>query len=110
MSRDTPFTGDSLSLASGAALTYLAYLLPEYEAEPARRWPLMLFLHGAGERGNNLALVPREALPRLVADGMDLPFVVAAPQCPEGARWQPREPRELLDYLTALRRVDPDRV
>ena len=38
-------------------LGYLLYLPPGYDAKAAKQWPLILFLHGAGERGTNLALV-----------------------------------------------------
>ena len=33
---------------------YLRYLPPGYETDQAQRWPLILFLHGAGERGDEL--------------------------------------------------------
>jgi poly(3-hydroxybutyrate) depolymerase len=33
-------------------MKYLLYLPMDYEKKPS--WPLMLFLHGAGERGDDL--------------------------------------------------------
>src|SRR5436190_7936969 len=36
---------------------YLLYLPRDYSAASKKSWPLMLFLHGAGERGTNLAKV-----------------------------------------------------
>lgn len=55
---------------------------------------LVLCLHGSGERGIDLDLVEVHGLPRLIADGLEYPAVVLAPQCPEGDRW--------TDHLPAL--------
>src|ERR1051325_6567309 len=38
-------------------MRYLLYLPKDYGAKSDQRWPLMLFLHGAGERGTNLQVV-----------------------------------------------------
>ena len=51
-----------------------------YERKPS--WPLVLFLHGAGERGDNLDLIKKHGLPRLIAEGKKFPFIVVSPQCP----------------------------
>ncbi|MEO0414570.1 MAG: hypothetical protein AAF226_06430, partial [Verrucomicrobiota bacterium] len=37
------------------ALDYLLYLPDEYEEK--KHWPLLVFLHGSGERGDDLNLV-----------------------------------------------------
>jgi predicted peptidase len=42
---------------------YLLYLPPGYAGQPDKKWPVVFFLHGAGERGNNLALVKVHGLP-----------------------------------------------
>ena len=46
-------------------------------------WPLLLFLHGAGERGSNLEVVKKHGPPKLIEAGQPFPFIVASPQCPE---------------------------
>ena len=48
-------------------LRYLLWLPSGYQEDAARRWPLILFLHGRGERGEDLALVTREGLARRLA-------------------------------------------
>lgn len=64
---------------------YLLFLPRGYGEDPRRRWPLILFLHGAGERGGDLTLVKRTGLPRLLDERPgDFPFIVVSPQCPEG--------------------------
>jgi predicted peptidase len=81
-------------------------------AAPDGGWPLVLFLHGAGERGRDLDLVKREGLPRVVASDPGLGFVTVAPQCPPGATWQPcaRTVLLLLDHVLATRTIDTGRV
>lgn len=76
-------------------LPYLLSLPVDYN--PAQRWPLILFLHGAGERGNNLDLLKIYGIPALVEAGQAFPFIAVSPQCPAGTWWT----RE-LEILTAL--------
>lgn len=70
--------------------------LPPADADPAHSGPLplLLFLHGIGERGwggGDLPLVGRWGLPKLLAGNdapaLSLPYPVVAPQCPGDARW-----------------------
>lgn len=93
---------------------YLLYL-PEGYDTPGKRWPLMLFLHGAGERGNDLSLVEKHGPPKLIAEGKkDFPFVIVSPQCPEDAWWsdgpQVDTLNALLDHIIAHYRIDKDRI
>src|SRR5215472_8407438 len=37
-----------------AQLNYLLFLPKDYIGKSQKRWPLMLFLHGAGERGSDI--------------------------------------------------------
>ena len=73
-------------------LPYLLYLPETPDACPQ---PLLLFLHGSGQRGADLELLKEHGPPRVIEDGTSLPFVVAAPQCPADAWWQV-EPLEVL--------------
>ncbi|MEC9091217.1 MAG: alpha/beta fold hydrolase [Planctomycetota bacterium] len=61
------------------------------------KFPLMLFLHGAGERGNDLTKVRSWGPPKLVKKRKDFPFIVISPQCPKASSWTKR-----LDGLEAL--------
>jgi predicted peptidase len=94
------------------SLRYLLYLPKGYGEEKDQKWPLMLFLHGAGERGNDLNLVKKHGPPKLIDQGKEFPFLIVSPQCPSESWWT-----EQLDALTALLddvqskyAVDPDRV
>lgn len=89
-------------------LGYLIYLPKNYERKPS--WPLMLFLHGAGERGDDLELVKKHGPPKLIAAGKEFPFIVISPQCPKGKWWEPIELVALLDEISSKYKVDPDRI
>jgi len=64
------------------------YLLLEPETvEAAEAWPLIVFLHGSGERGADLTVVERYGLPRFVAEQGPLPAFILVPQCPRESEW-----------------------
>jgi predicted peptidase len=99
-------------VTKNVSLRYLLYLPEGYGQQKGQKWPLMLFLHGAGERGNDINLVKKHGPPKLIDQGKEFPFIVVAPQCPSESWWT-----EQLDALTALLddvqakyAVDPDRV
>jgi predicted peptidase len=93
-------------------LSYVEYLPAAYDREVDRSWPLVIFLHGAGERGSDLALVTKHGPPRLIADGREFPFVLLAPQCPEHGWWDAMndELEALLDHACRTYRVDDSRI
>ena len=88
---------------------YLLYLPKGYGKDPAKKWPVILFLHGSGERGENLDLVKLHGPPKVLEQGMDLPFVVVSPQCPSDKWWEPATVVALLDEVIEKYNVDPDR-
>jgi len=96
----------------------LAYLLTlprgyiDARASSAPRWPLVLFLHGLGERGDDLALVARHGPPKLIAAGREFPAIVVSPQCPVLPQfgWSNQAVVALLDDVCERYAVDPDRV
>ena len=89
-------------------INYLLYLPKDYANQES--WPLLVFLHGSGERGDNLDLVKKHGPPKLIAEGKDFPFIVASPPCPKGKSWEPVELIALLDELGSKYKVDADRV
>ncbi|GAB4454040.1 MAG: prolyl oligopeptidase family serine peptidase [Anaerolineae bacterium] len=93
-------------------LNYLLFLPEGYNAGGARRWPLILFLHGAGERGDDLERVKIHGIPKVVEQRPDFPFVVVSPQCPRPSWWTAEVDalNALLDEVIATHAVDPARV
>lgn len=66
-------------------------LLPPAEIEPGVRYPLVLFLHGGGERGDDNRAQRRHFPERMATPEYRAryPCFVLAPQCPDGATWTP---------------------
>ena len=92
-------------------LGYLLYLPPDYD-EAGAPWPLLIFLHGMGERGDDLEQLKLHGPPKLIAEGRDLPFIVVSPQCSDTSFW-PVETEgldALLDELCATLNVDERRI
>jgi predicted peptidase len=89
---------------------YLLFLPKGCEPKGKKRWPLILFLHGAGERGTDIRKVAVHGPPKIVQSQPDFPFIVVSPQCPDGETWSSEVLLNLLDAVMAKYPVDPHRV
>jgi predicted peptidase len=98
-------------IAVTVRMDYLLYLPAGYN-DTSDRFPLVLFLHGAGERGDDLELVKKHGPPKLIAEGKDFPFICVSPQCPKESWWttEARALLAMLDDLSEDYRIDEDRV
>ena len=92
-----------------ASLQYLVSVPDDYETSRGKRYPLLVFLHGSGERGTNLELLKVHGPMKLAAAGKKFPFIVVAPQCPERRSWDADELVGLLNDLEKKFRVDRSR-
>src|SRR3954452_10005210 len=91
-------------------LNYLMYLQEGYSDNAKKEWPLMLFLHGAGERGTNLSRGMVHGPPKIVSNRTDFAFILVSPQCPTGERWDNESLLALLDDVITKHKVDRSRV
>jgi len=84
---------------------FLAYFPPGYKQDVKKKWPTIIFLHGAGERGDDIDQVRKNGLPKYLdhIDGFN--FLVFSPQCPLGIHWN--YPKELHDFLMELKELYP---
>ena len=92
---------------------YLVYLPEGYEAEPGRAWPLILFLCGSGERGEDVLLFAKHGPLRTVREQGPLPFLIVAPMLRESKVFRSFPEAYLdgvLDLALAEYRVDPKRI
>ena len=89
---------------------YLQYT-PQNVKE-GEKLPLLIFLHGAGERGDDLDLVARHGYFKHARAGKEYPFSMVGPQCPADKSWgcYIESLNEFLDYILRTLPVDPDRV
>jgi predicted peptidase len=78
--------------------------------------PLLLFLHGAGERGTTpeeLAKVKVHGPPKLLDDpafAKKIPCVTISPQCKKGYAWSPAQLMLLLDHIEKNFKIDKNRI
>jgi len=110
---DAPLPGDSFkwTVRSSGEMKYLLYLPKEYSAkEKGKQWPLMLFLHGAGERGTDVQRASVHGPMSLVKQGTNFPFIIVAPVCPAKEIWQNEPLMQLLDKMEKKYPVDTKRV
>jgi len=92
---------------------YLLFLPKDYDANAKKSWPLMLFLHGAGERGDDIEKVTIHGPAKLLKEQeyRDVcPFIVVSPQCRENFYWSPKQLLLLLDGIEKEFKVDQSRV
>ena len=68
-------------------MEYLLFLPESYAQSANQEFPLILFLHGAGERGSDLDSVKIHGIPKIVETNPDFPFIAVSPQCPEDSWW-----------------------
>jgi predicted peptidase len=97
-------------LTRTALMRYLLYVPRNYT--PDQAWPLILFLHGSSEGGDDVNQVRREGLPKLLETNPDFPFVVVSPQNPADVPWADNLPElnGLIDFIQEHYAIDPQRL
>jgi len=92
-------------------LNYLLYLPEDYDPNKEGGYPTILFLHGAGERGDNLDVLTQWGPPK-IAHEKGMPFIVISPQCPKDEWWTSRiyHLKNLLDESINTYNIDTSRI
>ena len=74
--------------------------------------PLLIYLHGAGERGIKIEHLYRHGVAKLVNEGMDVPAVVLCPQCPDWCVWDNivTTLKALIDEVVEKYNIKKDRI
>lgn len=118
--QETPIPGKQVC-QSTQSLNYLLFLPEDYteeksQAEEAKKWPVLVFLHGLGERGDrleDLAKLKLHGPPMLVEQNTKFEFIVVSPQCPTDSwwPWNVDKLNEVLDQvLKDVKQADSKRV
>ena len=85
-----------------------------YEKKSNKKWPLILFLHGIGERGNNLEQLKLHGIPKIVESNKDFPFITVSPQCPIEFDWRENKMQDkviaMLDNFIKNNNIDIERI
>jgi predicted peptidase len=88
---------------------YLLYLPKGYK-KSRQKWPLLIFLHGAFERGTDLDSLKKHGPPRLISEGKEFPFIVVSPQCAVNSSWNAHEIDLLISRVIRKYKVDENRI
>ncbi len=94
--------------------TQLNYILtcPD-DVKAGERLPLIVFLHGAGERGDDIEAVQIYCVPKLFVNDQNYKRAYTlSPQCPHNTTWidYKKELMALIDSVIENNQVDPSRV
>lgn len=82
-----PFVSKTVTTETG---TYPCQVFVPKKWNKRKSWPVILFLHGSGERGSDGLAQTKNGIRRLIGQDPDgFPCVVVCPQCPAGDRWWP---------------------
>ena len=101
----------SLETVTKEKLDYYLYYPQDYETNPQKKFPILLFLHGGGESGDTLGALKKNGPPKLIVQGKQFPFLILAPQNPHQKKWwNTRAVNQLLDSVVENNRVDKKRV
>lgn len=90
---------------------YVKYLPKDYDS--SKKYPLVFFLHGAGERGDDLDVACRHGYMKHVREnGAEYPFIFVAPQCPDNKYWAcyTESLIAFLDYISDSLPIDRERI
>jgi predicted peptidase len=119
------------TLTKDVGYKYLLALPTGYDAHAEKVWPLIFFLHGSGERGNDVWSISRHGPPQLLRHEVPPPpdetaeakarreaaakalaenFIVVSPQCQKGDWWDTEALLALLDDITGKLKIDPRRI
>jgi len=101
-----------LAFEDGYKVKNLPYLFYEPENSNQEEIPLIVFLHGMGERGDDLVTSRIHGLPKELEHGLELPSYVVSPQCPRMTTWidLTRELDCLISTLVANYPIDENRI
>jgi predicted esterase len=91
----------------------LRYLLQTSSGDrPKNGWPLLLFLHGYGECGDEIELVKKHGPPKLQGQFAELAnSVIVSPQCPRDSWWRVEALKQLVDEVVEnCGDIDPARL
>ena len=92
-------------------LPYLLHIPTQYNEDPQKRWPFILYLHGGSARGDDLEKLKTMGLPKRLEHDREFPFVVASPLLSEGEIWTDVGALgALVDQVARLHRVDASRI
>jgi poly(3-hydroxybutyrate) depolymerase len=89
--QETGFLNRKIKIGN-ATYRYQVYVPEEWQSDDHKQWPIILFLHGRGERGAEGMWQTQIGLPAAIRDHPERwPFIVVMPQCSQDHYWTDRD-------------------
>lgn len=88
---------------------YQLFLPKGYLADTDAQYPLLVFLHGSGERGDDIAKVKVHGPPKIADRDPAFPFVTVSPLLGTDQDWDIAKLDRLLDHVVRTQRIDRSR-
>ncbi len=103
-----------------STIAYYEYVPSDYNSN-SNKYPIVIFLHGLGERGpntkdknvlaDNIQKVAKHGPPKFVKGGTKFPFILISPQLKNNyGNWPLSYVMEVIDYVKSYLRVDEKRI
>lgn len=88
-------------------MNYVIFYPDKYE-----NLPLIVFLHGAGERGKDGSHLYRHGIPKLIKEGKEIPAIILCPQCPAWCVWDNivSDVKKIIDSVVEEFNIRKDRI
>jgi len=96
-------------ITKNISVNYVLHLPDNYNGLK-KNWPLIVFLHGSGERGDDLSKVSIHGPLKYVKEGNKLDAIILAPQCPEKDIWDNDILYTLIKEVVYKNKVDITRI
>ena len=94
-----------------SSIPHWTYLPKSYSDNAKQAVPLLLFLHGAGESGDDLNQVLQWGPPKRIVEGKHYPLIIVSPQCPDRKiGWNGKQLVMLIHELVAKYNIDRRRI
>lgn len=113
----------SLTASNGTFIGFYEYKPTDYSVQTTTRYPVIIFMHGIGERGNGTTELPRvltNAIPKYINAGHPMrftwngkteTFLVLSPQLSSSyGDWPAFYAEEMVKYAKANLRIDTNRI
>lgn len=105
---------------SSSVIAYLEYLPDDYNSN-SNKYPIVIFLHGIGEKGTNttdttllkqsVTTVAKNGPPKYVNNGTKFPFILISPQLKSNySTWPSSYVMEVINYCKTYLRIDERRI
>ncbi|MCX8131029.1 MAG: alpha/beta hydrolase-fold protein [Clostridia bacterium] len=93
-------------------IPYKVEVPSKYDQDQDRKYPLLVSLHGGGQRGSDITTIKAPNFARYEKNGYNFEFITISPLCPNGYQWMEFLPElnSIINDTVSKYRVDINRI